>query len=382
MKFAYIVSSVSIIITLYTVCRLILPLKIATGWKVAISLLALLVSQQRLINRTFFGVEASPELPFEVLVVQGALYTTLILTAIFALLRDIVSLCLCLTRRVHGLSPALSASGKLTLCIGVLALGLSVFGVFQAVRVPDVERVEIRLANLPPALDEMRIVQLTDTHASKLLQRPWMQGVVDRVNALEPDLIVLTGDLLDGTPANRWADVLPLGDLKAKHGVISVTGNHEYFSNYDVWMPKLASLGFLILANEHTIITHKGTPLAIAGITDRVASRYGMMEPDVAAAIAGIPEATFTILLAHQPMDSRKNATHRVDLQLSGHTHGGQIIGLHLLSKYANNGFIYGTYDLGTMQLYVSKGTGLWNGFPVRIGIPSEITEITLRTKK
>ena len=381
MKFAYIVSSISIIITLYTVFRLVLPLRMAVHWKVCITLFAVLVSQQRMINRTFFGVEASPELPFEVLVVQGALYATLIFTAIFALFRDMLSLVLWGSKNLHGYAPKLSSSGKLAGCIVAVAFALSVFGVFQAVRVPDVERVEIFLANLPPALDGMRIVQLTDTHASKLLQRPWIKAVVDKTNALEPDMVVITGDLLDGTPANRRADVAPMAGLQARHGVIFVTGNHEYYSNYNVWMPEIAKLGFHILTNEHTIVTHNGAPLAVAGITDRVSSRFGLLQPDVGAAIAGIPEGTTTILLAHQPMDSREYAKHRVDLQLSGHTHGGQIFGLHLMSRYANNGFVYGVYTLGSMQLYVSKGTGLWNGFPVRLGIPSEITEITLRMK-
>ena len=382
MKFAYIVSSISIIITLYTVFRLVLPLRLATGWKVCITLFAVLVSQQRMINRTFFGVEASPELPFEVLVVQGALYATLIFSAIFALFRDLLSLALWASKKLHGRSPKLSSSGKLAGCIVAVAFALSVFGVYQAVRVPDVERVEIHLANLPPALEGMRIVQLTDTHASKLLQRPWIQAIVDKTNALEPDLVVITGDLLDGTPANRRADVAPMAGLQARHGVIFVTGNHEYYSNYNVWMPEIAKLGFRILTNEHTIVTHNGAPLAIAGITDRVSSRFGLLQPDVGAAIAGVPDGTTTILLAHQPMDSREYAKHRVDLQLSGHTHGGQILGLHLFSKFANNGFVYGVYTLGAMQLYVSKGTGLWNGFPIRLGIPSEITEITLRTKE
>ena len=382
MNFTYIVVSISIAITLYTVIRLVLPLKMATCWKVCITLFALLVSQQRIINRTFFGAVPSPEMPFEVQAVQGALYSTLILAAIFTLARDVFSFGLWASKALHGCSPALASSRKMAGCIAALAFGLSVFGVYQAVRVPDVKKVDIHLANLPPALDGMRIVQLTDTHVSSLLQRSWVQAVVDKTNALDPDLVVITGDLLDGSPASRRDDMAPMSNLQARHGTIFVTGNHEYYSDYDMWMPEIAKLGFLILTNEHTILTHNGTPLAIAGLTDRVSSRFGLLEPDVGTAIAGIPDGTTTILLVHQPMDSREYAKHKVDLQLSGHTHGGQILGLHLLSLYANNGFISGIYEIDDMQLYVSKGTGLWSGFPVRIGVPSEITEITLRTRK
>ena len=368
-------------ICLYIVFRLIPALPWPFVGKCLAALAVLLVSQVHFLNRSFFGNLASPEAPFAVVAAVGWLFGALILLAVFLLLKDLGVLLLFALGKVTGarLLPPMAAAwwaGGLT----AAALVLSAIGVWQAVRVPDVRVVDITLDRLPAELDGLRLVHLSDLHASRLLQESWQREVVNRTNALNPDLIVISGDLVDGTPANRAADVAPWRGFKARLGVLAAPGNHEYYSDYTAWMTAFSELGLRMLSNRHVVIHDKGRALVVAGTTDRNAARFGLPTPDIEAALAGVPKETVVLLLAHQPREARENAGAGVDLQLSGHTHGGQIAGLHLLVQRANAGFVSGLYRVGAMQLYVSNGTGLWNGFPIRLGRPSEITRITLRS--
>lgn len=367
------------IIWAYVLWRFVLPLPVREGLKWLLASVLLLVSQHHLVSRNFFGTLASPELPFEVLVVLGCLFGTLILLAIFLLIKDLGTIILRLLRRAGiGLALPFSASFTPAILLGS-ALLLSGFGVWQAVRVPDVRTVEVVLPRLPAALDGLRIVQLSDLHASRLFQEPWVRAVVAKSNALTPDLTLVTGDLIDGTPEDRAGDVSPLRELKARLGVFAIPGNHEYYANHPEWLSVFADLGLRMLLNEHVLITEKNHPLVIAGVTDRTAARIGAAMPDIKAALSGAPAAVTTILMEHQPRAARINASADVDLQLSGHTHGGQILGMHFITQYANGGFVSGLYPVGDMQLYVSNGAGLWPGFPVRLGLPSEIVQFVLR---
>ena len=366
------------LIGLYVIGRFALPLPVGTGWKWLIAFVILLVSQYHFFNRLFFGGMASPEVPFPILVAGGWLFGAFILLAAFLLVKDIAALVLWLVR-IAGLLPDGFRFGyRPSLGLGIIALLLSAIGVWQAVRVPDIRRVDITVGRLPAGLDGFKVVQLTDLHASRLFQAPWMRAVVDRTNALDPDLIVITGDLVDGTTVNRAADVAPLHDLKARLGVFAVTGNHEYYSNYRNWMNAFEKLGLNILGNEHVVIRDHGEALVLAGVTDRVAANFGLPAPDIRQALSGAPEDVPVVLLAHQPKGSATYAESGVDLQLSGHTHGGQILGIHWITQMANDGYVSGLYRVGDMQLYVSNGTGLWNGFPIRLGKDAEITEIVL----
>ena len=206
-----------------------------------------------------------------------------------------------------------------------------------------------------------------------------MAAVVAKTNALDPDLIVITGDLADGTPAARAADVQPLHDLKARDGVLAIPGNHEYYADYLGWMRAYRALGLDMLENAHVVIRRGDAALAVAGTTDRQAGPFGQMRPDLTAALEGLDPGVPVILLAHRPGGAAQHAQAGVALQLSGHTHGGQILGPNLLTKWANEGFVSGLYHVGHMLLYVSNGTGLWNGLALRVGVPSEITQIVLR---
>lgn len=368
------------LIGLYVIGRFVPPLPVGTLWKWLIAFVILLVSQYHLVNRLFLGGMASPEVPFPVLAFGGWLFGAFILLAGFLLIRDIVSLFLW-TAHKTGLIPVSIIFGyRWMLGLGMASLLLSAIGVWQAVRIPDVRRIDITLEKLPAELDGLKLVQLTDLHASRLFQATWIRAVVNRTNALNPDLIVITGDLVDGSTIHRAPDVAPLADLKARLGVFAVTGNHEYYSNYINWMKAFRRLGLNILGNEHALIADRDRALVLAGVTDRVAANFGLPEPDIGKALSGAPSDLPVILMAHQPKGSPTYANAGVDLQLSGHTHGGQVLGIHWITRMANDGYVSGLYRVGDMQLYVSNGTGLWNGFPVRLGKPSEITEIVLHT--
>ncbi|WP_153111008.1 metallophosphoesterase [Propionivibrio limicola] len=372
------------LIGLYVIWRFIPRFALKPGHKALLALAIVLISQHHLISRTFFGTLASPELPFGVLVLHGWLFGALILLAAFLFLKDIGALVLPKRVAVASFVPLHKPRSRIfstrlnyALCLAPLAL--SGAGVWESVRVPDVRTVEITLPRLPAELDGLRVVQLSDLHASRLLQAPWVSAVVEKTNALNPDLILITGDLIDGTPELRAPDVSPLRNLKARQGVFAIPGNHEYYASHPQWLATFGDLGLRMLLNEHVVINEKGKNLVVAGITDRAAERIAGPMPDLPAALAGAPKGAVTILMAHRPDGARKNAEAGVDLQLSGHTHGGQVLGLHYVTQYANDGLVSGLYRIGDMQLYVSNGTGLWNGFPIRLGRPAEITQIVLR---
>ncbi|WP_322994419.1 metallophosphoesterase [Castellaniella sp.] len=368
-------------IWLYIVWRFVWPLPIGIAGRAGLALVLLLAAQYHKIITLFFGTLASPELPQWVLIILAWAFGVVLLLALLLLLRDIVGLLAWLPARSVG--RAILKGRNLGVGIGGLAVVLSAIGVWQAIKTPDIKTIAVQIPGLSTEFDGYRIVQLTDTHASRLLPESWQAAVVARTNQLDPDLIVITGDLADGTPEERAADVLPLSRLRARDGVLAIPGNHEYYSDYIRWMPAYRALGLTMLENSHVLIPRGNATLAVAGVTDRQATAFGLPGPDLQAALQGIPPNTPTILLEHRPGDAPKNAdSGAIALQLSGHTHGGQILGPHLLTKMANNGFVSGFYRLGPMTLYVSNGTGLWNGLAIRLGRPSEITQIILRPGK
>ncbi|CAB3683674.1 metallophosphoesterase [Achromobacter piechaudii] len=366
------------LISLYVIWRFVLPLSLSRPAKILLSLFLLGAAEHHLVTRNFFGSMASPEVPGTLLMVLGWLFGALLLLAMLLLLRDVAGVVVYAFSRPRGRRLlAARAWGK---GAAVLALMLSAIGVWQAVRVPDVKTLEIALPKLPPELDGFRLVQLTDLHASRLLEAPWIDAVVKKTNGLDPDLIVITGDLVDGTTDARAADVRPLQALRARHGVYAIPGNHEYYAQYARWLPAFEQLGLRLLLNEHVTLTPNGQRLVLAGITDKMAAAYDEPVPDAARALNGVPKTDPVILLSHRPIGAAQNARLGAGLQLSGHTHGGQILGPHLLTQLANEGYVSGQYEVDGMQMYVSNGTGLWPGFPIRLGRPSEITQIVLRS--
>jgi predicted MPP superfamily phosphohydrolase len=251
---------------------------------------------------------------------------------------------------------------------------------WRSVRKPvEVNRIEVPLARLPPEQDGFRIVQLTDIHVGPTIGRPFIEEIVAQANALAPDLVAITGDLADGRVEDLASAVAPLAELRARHGVYFVTGNHEYFSGADAWLNEVARLGIRPLRNERVFIGNGETGFDLAGVDDRSASRYGGLPPKEALhrALAGRDDRRELVLLAHQPRTFLDADAHGVGLQLSGHTHGGQMWPFNFVVQLQQP-FVAGLHRRGEAQIYVSRGTGYW-GPPMRLGAPAEITEIRLR---
>ena len=261
----------------------------------------------------------------------------------------------------------------------IAAMLLSALGVYQATRVPPLKDVEIAIPGLPPQFDGYRLLQLTDLHISRLFPKEWTQAVVERSNALGVDLIVVTGDLIDGSFGARRADVEPLRDLRARDGVWVIPGNHEYFFGYEDVDAPVRQPGDA-RARQRSYGPDPRWRIARAGRRHRpVGASIPPPGTGSAAALAGAPSDAPIMLLDHQPRNAAQAAARGVALQLSGHTHGGMILGLDRLVARANNGFVSGRYTVGGMTLYVNNGTALWPGFALRLGRPSELTRITLR---
>jgi predicted MPP superfamily phosphohydrolase len=263
-------------------------------------------------------------------------------------------------------------SRALAVGVGGVVAGLSAVGVRSALAGMRIKDVPVRIANLPQALAGLRVVQISDVHIGALLQKEWVSGVVERVRALRPDLVAITGDLVDGTVDELREHVAPLSRLaEARLGVYFSTGNHEYYSGVDDWLRYLPTLGIRPLANERIEVA---PGLDVAGIHDPTGR--GRYAPDLPAALEGRDANRPVILLAHQPRQFREAARHGVALTLSGHTHGGQIWPFSWLVALVQP-YIAGLHRLGEAQLYVSRGTGFW-GPPMRVFAPAEITLLRL----
>ncbi|MFH1465207.1 MAG: metallophosphoesterase [Pseudomonadota bacterium] len=267
---------------------------------------------------------------------------------------------------------------------GVLAvLGAALFLTLGAVisdrAAPRVVPITITRPGLPADLEGLRIALISDLHVGPTARRAFVAGVVEQVNALQPDLIACTGDLADGSVSALAAEVAPLAALQAPLGVWFVTGNHEYFSGAEGWLAEVERLGMVPLINEHRALTRGEARLLVAGVPDHTAGRMlPGHSPDARAALAGAPAADFTLMLAHQPRDAQACADAGADLVLAGHTHGGQFFPWTALIRLIEP-WIAGRYRLGGTDLYVTPGTGT-GGPPMRLGTRKEITLITLRS--
>lgn len=361
---------------LVVLLRFILPLPWSLEARIGLAAVLLVASQYHLVSRISSGSVFSPEFPRPLVIGFNVLFGAIVILAVLQIALDLVMLAAAVFTRSFSEVPV-----EARYAIGVLALALSSFGVSQAIRLPPLKTLEIAILNLPAAFDGYRILQLTDLHISRLFPADWAHAVVHRSNALDVDLTVITGDFIDGRLEARRADVAPLAGLRAKDGVYAIPGNHEYYFGYSDWMRHDAGMGIRMLLNSHTVVRRGASELVVAGLTDLVALGSPFPAPDLAAALAGAPGQAPVVLLDHQPRAAARAAAAGVALQLSGHTHGGMIRGLDLLVARSNGGFVSGLYDVAGMTLYVNNGTGLWPGFALRLGRPSELTVITLRQK-
>ncbi len=273
------------------------------------------------------------------------------------------------------LADPATARVRALVVVGLGALGVAL-GLRGALRLPRVKFVTLELDRWPAALDGYRIAQISDLHIGPMLAAKWLGRVVRRVNAVAADCVVVTGDLVDG-PARHFAvELAPLAELRARHGIYCVTGNHELYSGPADWLPAFERVGVTVLGNARRTLEHNGASFDLAGTHDRQGALAGIPE-DLGRALDGRDPARPVVLLAHTPTTFPAAAARGVDLTLSGHTHGGQIWPFNYLVKLAMR-YVAGLYRRGDSQLYVSRGTGFW-GPPMRLGAPSEITAITLR---
>ena len=309
---------------------------------------------------------------------------TMMLTSLGLLFADIVGWLLPVLSRVTPIDPGrrqwlAQVVGKASLVGSGLA---SVVALSQGLSRVLVKRVTVPIARLPRALAGLRIVQITDVHIGPTLRGDFLRQVVDSINALSPDVVAITGDLVDGPVEALRSHVQPLSEIKSRHGVFFVTGNHEYYAGADAWIAYLRTLGIRVLRNERVRIRHAGAAggeegeLDVAGVDDYHANMQLGHGADLEKALLGQTAEVPVVLLAHQPIQFETAKLRGVDLQLSGHTHGGQIWPWGMFVRLQQP-YLAGLYREGKSALYVSCGTGYW-GPPMRLGARAEITELTL----
>ncbi|MBS1131108.1 MAG: Metallophosphoesterase [Proteobacteria bacterium] len=294
---------------------------------------------------------------------MGLFSSVLVLTV----LRDLVRL----------LADAPSLAEPTAIAVLGLASLFTLVGYVNARRLARVVTVDIPLANLPKELAGFTIVQLSDIHVGPTIKREYVQAIVDRVNQLDADLVAITGDVVDGSVEDLRAHTAPLGSLRSRHGSYVVTGNHEYYSGATAWMREFERIGLRGLHNRHVVIAHCGARFVLAGVTDFSAGAFDTGQAsDPNTALAGSPPDLLRILLAHQPRSATAAEAAGFDLQLSGHTHGGQFWPWNFFVPLQQP-FTAGLHQLGRLMVYTSRGTGYW-GPPKRFGAPSEITVLRL----
>lgn len=258
------------------------------------------------------------------------------------------------------------------------AAAATLIGLVNARRTAAVVEVSVPVAGLPAALEGFRIAQISDIHVGPTIRGGQLQAIVDRVNRLQADMVAVTGDLVDGSVPELAPHVAPLAQLASRHGSFFVTGNHEYYAGASAWVAELRRLGLRVLMNQHAVLQHGAARVVVAGVTDYSAHHFNPAErSDPHAALAGAPaDAGVRLLLAHQPRSALAAQGVGVDLQLSGHTHGGQFWPWNLFVPLQQP-IVAGLRRLGSLWVYVHRGTGYW-GPPNRFGVPSEIALIKL----
>jgi predicted MPP superfamily phosphohydrolase len=349
----------------YVGCRLLPP--IAPGAFATTAGAAVLVAAAILVPRS---IRRSDALGWAGLIAMGFFSTLLVTT----LLRDAFLLAARLSLSGARYEALLEPSA---LCALLTTVGVTAVG-FVIARRPRIVNIDVPISRLPRPLHGFSITQISDVHVGPTIRRDFVERLVRRVNGLRSDLIAVTGDLVDGSVQQLASHTAPLSNLLARHGAYFVTGNHEYYSGEAAWTREVRRLGLTVLKNQHVVLDHDGASLVLAGVNDISAHHYdGAERSDPAAALEGAPaDAGAKILLAHQPGSAQAAANAGYDLQISGHTHGGQFWPWNLFVRFFQP-FTAGLHRVRNLWVYVSRGTGYW-GPPNRFGVPAEITRIRL----
>jgi predicted MPP superfamily phosphohydrolase len=357
----------------YVWVRLVRDLGLPQAGQRALSLT--LIVLYLLVPISFFVRRAGERWALPLIWVPSVWMGVLLLLFVVLLLGDAGRLVIGLAQRLADAPPAdperRTALARL-FAIGIASITavLGIAAVRSGLARVTLREVEVRLARLPAALDGTTIVQMTDIHVGPTIRRDFVERIVATANAANADVIAITGDLVDGSVAELREHVAPLGKLRARYGVYFVTGNHEYYSGADAWCAELERIGIRVLRNERVSIGEGAASFDLAGIDDEHA------HPDLKRAVAGRDASRALVLLAHQPRAVFEAVKHGVDLQLSGHTHGGQIWPWNLMVRLQQP-VVSGLARFGDTQVYVSNGTGYW-GPPMRLAAPAEITRLRL----
>ncbi len=387
--FSLFIATSAVLGHLYLYWRLVRPLTQRRGPRLlgmaVLGFLAFLLVQRRSLNRLFPGALA------DVATVASYTWMGVALCLVLALLgADLARWLLALGQRFRAPSappaPAPSVDEDrrrfLTQAVtggAVLAGGgMAAYGSWRAFSAPLLTEVAVKIPKLPKALEGLSIVQLTDIHVGHFIQRRFMDELVRQTNALKPDLIAITGDLVDGNVPTLGGSVAALGNLKARFGSFFVTGNHDDSSGAEAWAEFLEKLGVQVLRNRHVSIGDAGGSLDLLGVDDWSGKRRGKHGYDLDRALVGHDPERAAVLLAHQPANFKVAAERGVDLQISGHTHGGQLFPMTLLIGLGWE-HSAGLYQHGDSHIYVSRGCGFW-GPPMRVGSPPEIVRLVLTT--
>ncbi|SDD79236.1 metallophosphoesterase [Paraburkholderia lycopersici] len=370
--------AIGVLLHAYVGFRLIPDLPVATAGKwlaVLWLVLSVLFIPPGMLARRIQRQPLGDRLAWIGMLAMGFFSSLLMLTVV----RDIV---LASAMTVEALWPSAVdlATWRTFSAAAVIALAFlsTAFGFFNARRRARVRNVEVPIRGLPAALDGFTIVQLSDIHVGPTIKHGYVDAIVRAVNQLDADVVAITGDVVDGSVAHLADHTAPLGKLNAHHGVYLVTGNHEYYSGADAWIAEFRRIGLTVLMNQHVVIEHGGARLVLAGVTDYTGGHFDPAHrSDPAAALRGAPDDIGTrVLLAHQPRTAHAAVDAGFTLQLSGHTHGGQIFPWNFLVRLQQP-FTAGLAKLGSLWVYTSRGTGYW-GPPKRLGAPSEITRVRL----
>jgi len=370
--------AIGILLHVYVGFRLIpdMPVSIAVRWLLGCWLvLSVVLIPLGMLARTIKRQPLGDRLAWIGLLAMGFFSSLLVLT--FA--RD---LALASMMTVDAIWPGMFALADwrtgTAAAVPLLAVLSTLIGLFNARRRARVVTIEVPIDDLPAALDGFTIVQISDIHVGPTIKRRYVDAIVDAVNRLKPDLIAVTGDVVDGSVPQLTQHTQPLSRLSARHGAFLVTGNHEYYAGADAWIDEFRRLGLNVLLNEHVVVEHDGARAVIAGVTDYSAGHHDPLHrSDPMAAIAGAPgDVLIKVLLAHQPRSAEAAAEAGFTLQLSGHTHGGQFFPWNFFVRFQQP-FTAGLARLNGLWVYTSRGTGYW-GPPKRLGAPSEITRVRL----
>jgi uncharacterized protein len=369
---------IGILLHVYVGFRIIpeLPVDAAAKWLCALWLVfSVLLIPVGMIARSIERQPLGDRLAWAGLIALGLFSSLLVLT--FA--RELILLVVLILDAVSPqvVDPARWQVNSAT-AVPLLALLSTAIGFFNARRRARVVSIDVPIDDLPRALDGFTIVQISDIHVGPTIKRGYVDAIVDAVNRLEPDLIAVTGDVVDGSVEHLSDHTRPLSRLSARHGAYLVTGNHEYYSGAHAWIAEFQRLGLHVLLNEHVVVEHDGAQAVIAGVTDYSAGHFDPAhESDPAAALEGAPgDVLIKVLLAHQPRTAEAAADAGFTLQLSGHTHGGQFFPWNFAVRLQQP-FVAGLSRLDNLWVYTSRGTGYW-GPPKRLGAPSEITRLRL----